>query len=339
MDNVGTFVLNFFNAEGDPASEPSCTIDFVRLDGTIILQARGVQFPPQHSFSLPAFPQERNLHCSITPSLYQIDQTQFFTLKEASPTTVETTVFRDPNKWSPQFVSWNSLPPQFTDLKKVIENQFLKLKHGPDIGVMKPSVYDGQMNSPALLLAKMAMLNLFAVLSAQNDPVTGQLWFKFVQQILVLDRERFVAKVSADLFNSIDKILKNLSSFKDQGFFPGEVSLHLDNIPSEFQVTAPMISVKCRYEQGNVQFTMAKASNAQGDCILLDCDMDEHSNIIEHAGDLFKHIFTGGTHPIDIHEYIVHHQKGVDLGYTLRPMDGAASAPVPSAKPKSRKKK
>ena len=338
MDNIGTFILNFLNAEGDPADEPSCTVGFVRLDGTTILQARNVQFPPQHSFSLPAFPQERNLHCVITPSLYQIDQTEFFTLTEGSPTTVQTTVFRDPDKWSPDFVSWNSLPAQFADLKKVIENQFLKLKHGPDIGVMTPSVYDDKLNSPALLLAKMAMLNLFVVLSAEKDPVSGGIWFKLVQQILVLDRERFVAKVSSDLFNSIDKIRNDLSSFKDQGFFPGETSLHTDNIPSEFQLTAPMISVKCRYEQGNVQFTMAKARNAQGDCVLLDCDMDEHSNIIEHAGDLFKHIFTGGTHPIDIHEYIVYHERvhnhrRADLGYTLHPASGTAVvAPVPQAK-------
>lgn len=98
MGNVGSFVLNLFNAEGDPANEPSCTVDFLRLDGTNILHAPGVQFPPQHSFSVPAFPQERNLHCSITPSLYRIDQTGFVTLTDGAITTVSTTVIRDPNR-------------------------------------------------------------------------------------------------------------------------------------------------------------------------------------------------------------------------------------------------
>jgi hypothetical protein len=140
-----------------------------------------------------------------------------------------------------------------------------------------------------------------------------------VRQILVIDRERFVANVDPGLYASIDKIHGDLDAFKDQGFFLGETSQHLDNIPSEYQLTADMISVKRIYEQGNVQFTMAKARNAAGDCILLDCDMDEHSNILEHLSDWVTHALTGGTHPVDIHEYIVHHQKGVDLGYALRP--------------------
>ena len=62
---------------------------------------------------------------------------------------------------------------------------------------------------------------------------------------------------------------------------------------------------------------MGAARTEGKDVVLLDCDMDEHSNIIEHAGDLFTHVFTGGTHPIDIHEYIVHHDRNVQLGYTL----------------------
>jgi hypothetical protein len=77
-----------------------------------------------------------------------------------------------------------------------------------------------------------------------------------------------------------------------------------------------MISVKRTYEQGNVQFTLGKANNQQGDCVLLDCDIDENSNLFVHATDFFKHLFTGGTNPID--EYIVPQQKGVDLGYDLR---------------------
>jgi hypothetical protein len=338
MGNVGSFVLNLFNAEGDAANEPSCTVDFLRVDNTIILHAPGVQFPPQHSFSVPAFPQERNLHCSITPSLYRMDQTGFFTLTDGATTAVSTVVFRDPNQWSPAFGAWNSLSAQFSTLKSTIENQFLTLKHGPDIGVMTPSVYDA-MNSPALLLAKMAMLNLFAVLTAETDPVSGHNWFSFVQQILRLDQERFVAKVDATMFDNIQRILDHLPDFSAQGFFLGETSLHVDNIPSDFQLTEPMISAKCRYEQGNVQFTMAKAKNKDGNCVLLDCDMDEHSNIIEHTGDLFKHLFTGGTHPIDIHEYIVHHQNKVELGYTLSPKGESAVAPAVRPKRKAGRKK
>jgi hypothetical protein len=163
----------------------------------------------------------------------------------------------------------------------------------------------------------MALLNLFVVLNTQKDPVSTKSWFSFVKRILVIDQERFVAIVRSGMFNSIDRITKKMQDFQKQGFFRGDVSLHLDNIPSEYQLTAPMISVKRTYEQGNVQFTMAKARNQQGDCILLDCDMDENSNLFLHAADFFKHLITGGTNPIDIHEFIVNRQEGVDLGYEL----------------------
>jgi hypothetical protein len=335
MNNMGSLVLNLTNAEGNPAEEPACRIEFIRLDQVTIARADNVQFPPQHRFSLPAFPQAQNLHCVITPSLYRLVQSNFFTLTDGQEMQESASVMRDPGQWQPAFAAWNALSGQFTPMKATLEGNFVKLKHGPDIGVISPDVYDG-LNSKALVLAKMALLNLFAVLSAQQDPVSQNLWFSFVQRMLVLDQERFVAVVEPGLFESIDHIASNMGEFQQQGFFPGDVSLHLDNIPSEFQLTAPMISVKRKYEQGNVQFTMAKARNQQGDCVLLDCDMDENSNLFRHASDFFKHLITGGTNPIDIHEYIVHLQKGVDLGYALRPR---SEAMVPMAVAMSQTKK
>jgi hypothetical protein len=326
MDNMGDLVLDLANAEGKAAEEPDCTIEFLRLDQVTIARANHVQFPPRHRFTLPAFPQGQNLHCVITPSLYRMVQSNFFTLSAGKERLESATVLRDPGHWQPRFAVWDALAAQFTPLKVALQDNFVKLKHGPDVGVITPAVYDG-MSSAALLLAKMALLNLFAVLNAQTDPVSSQLWFSFVKRIVVIDQERFVAIVSAELFESIDHIRNNLGTFQNQGFFPGDVSLHTDNIPSAFQLTAPMISVKRKYGEGNMQFTLAKARNADGDCVLLDCDMDEHSNLLLHATDFFKHQFTGGTHPIDIHEYIVHQQKGVDLGYELRPR-GELPAPV-----------
>lgn len=332
MDNMGNLVLDLTNAEGNPAEEPNCRVEVVRLDQVTIARADHLQFPPQHRFTLPAFPQAQNLHCVITPSRYRLVQSSFFTLTDGQEMKQTASVMRDPGQWQPKFAGWNSLSGQFDPLKATLEGNFVKLKHGPDVGVVTPEVYDG-MSSPALLLAKMALLNLFAVLSTQQDPVSTQPWFTFVKQVVVIDQERFVAIVSPDLFESIDHIVNNLGDFRKQGFFPGDVSLHLDNIPSQFHLTASMISVKRAYEQGNVQFTLGKATNQQGDCVLLDCDMDENSNLFGHAADFFTHLFTGGTNPIDIHEYIVHQQKGVDLGYELRPRDEGL-APIAVASPK-----
>jgi hypothetical protein len=337
MGNVGHFVLDLINAEGTTAREPSCTVHFVRLDQVTISRSDHLEFPPKHRFTLPAFPQAQNLHCVITPSLHRMVQSGFFTLKDGEEKTESAIVFRDPSRWRPDFAKWNALPAQFDALKALLADRLLKLKHGPDVGVITPAVYDA-MSSPALVLAKMALLNLFVVLTGQNDPVSSKPWLSFVKQILVIDQERFVALVDETLFASLEQISGHLDDFKRHGFFAGDAALHTDNIPSEYQLTAPMISVKRAYEQGNVQFTMAQVKNAQGDAVLLDCDMDEHNNIIEHASDVFTHIFTGGTNPVDIHEYIVHHQPGVDLGYTLRPLSEmlAAVAMLPPKKSRLR---
>ena len=50
MGNVGAFALSLLNAEGDPASEPHCTVDFVSVDGTSVLHAPGIHFPPTQFF-------------------------------------------------------------------------------------------------------------------------------------------------------------------------------------------------------------------------------------------------------------------------------------------------
>ena len=143
----------------------------------------------------------------------------------------------------PLFKTWRSLPAQFSALKSAIEDQFLTLKHGPDIGVVTPSVYNA-MNSPSLLLAKMALLNLYAVLTVQRIRSAARSGSILFSRFFASIESASVAKVSAELFESIDHILNNLSRFAELGFFPGEVSLHLDNIPKEFQVTAPMISAR-----------------------------------------------------------------------------------------------
>jgi len=318
MDNMGDLILDAVNAEGTAATEPNCTIEFVRLDQVTIARANHVQFPPPHRFRLPAFPQAQNLRCVMTPSLYRIVQSEFFTLDDGEEKNDSALLLRDPAQWRPDFTAWNVLSAGFDAMKAALSGHLVKLKHGPDVGVVNAGVYDG-MTSPALVLAKTALLNLFVVLNAQNDPVSENPWFSMVQQILVIDQERFVARVDDAFFTSIEQISTHLDDFKSQGFFPGDTSLHTDNIPSDYTLTAPMISVKRSFEQGNLQFTMARVTNAAGNAVLLDCDMDEHSNIIEHVSDLFTHVFTGGTNPIDIHEYIVHHTPNIDLGYTLRP--------------------
>ena len=50
---------------------------------------------------------------------------------------------------------------------------------------------------------------------------------------------------------------------------------------------------------------------------LVDADIDEHGTFWGHLGDLIKHRFTGGTHPYDIHEYLLLRRPTLNLGYRL----------------------
>jgi len=316
MADVARFTLDLKTAEGTPATEPNCFVGFNRsADNTTVRQATAA-FPPSRTFLLPAFPQERSLYCVITPSLYSQVKSEFFTPN--SDTSQSATVVRMPSQWSPAFDALADLPTgRFKPFRDVVgASTQVDVKHGAVLGRLD-AAYDN-LAGEQQKLAKMALLNLYAVLSDETEPFDNTHWFRFVQKIVRIDRERFVAEADPRLLTLVMNILDNLSDFRSKGFFteldPGP---HLENIPDRYTPTSDLKTIKVRYEQGNIQFTMAKAQTEGRDVVLLDCDMDEHSNLILHTEDLFAHIFSGGTHPIEMHEYIVHHDPGVDLGYDL----------------------
>jgi hypothetical protein len=135
--------------------------------------------------------------------------------------------------------------------------------------------------------------------------------------------------VDPALFENVETILGKLkSTYGDQGYFTESTALHTQNVPPQYHIEnnlmRPMITVKKKYEQGNVQLTLSVLSTPGGVVHLLDCDMDEHANIVEHGFDLIKHLINGGTSPIAMHEYIVEDSArqaqgiaSIDLGYQL----------------------
>lgn len=328
MADNARFNLSLLNVEGTPANEPDCDILFVRTDRTTARAAKHVSFPPDHSFMLPAFPEERNLICQINPSLYQPATSDFFT--PSTEITQKVVLVRKADQWTPEFTALDSLPQdRFRPLTSVLQasNQ-ADVKHGPQLGNLA-DVFD-DLRGPQQILAKIALLNLYAVLTDEREPINQTEWFRFVQQIVRIDQERFVAEADPALLVIVrDRILANLDQFKSQGFFTEAAALHLDNIPERYNVTGGPHSVKVRYEQGNLQFTMFEVATAGRNAVLLDCDMDEHSNIIGHTADLFIHAFSGGTHPIEMHEYIKNHNHDVQLGYELAPKQAAEAAAAP----------
>lgn len=323
-NDTARFTLSLKNSEGSDAFEPNCTVNFQRTDESTAAQAKGVAFPPARTFIIPAFPQEKNLFCVIRPSLYNLVQSSFFIPNGDKNQTV--TLQRLPDQWTPAFPALATLPaPRFDAFRGVVANSAqVDVKHGPVLGRLD-TVYDNLAGNQQIL-AKMALLNLYAVLNDKSDPINNRPWYRFVQQYVRIDQERFIAEADPALFDLVQNILNNLDTLGPQGFFTeASPNLHLENIPDRYHLTQDLITVKVRYEQGNVQFTMGKATTNGRNVVLLDCDMDEHANIILHTEDLFIHVFTGGTHPIDMHEYIVHHDPEVQLGYALNPAGAVAA--------------
>ncbi len=53
MNNIGFFVLELRNAEGDPANEPDCLGEFLHLNHVTIARTAHVQ---NHAIALPSHP-------------------------------------------------------------------------------------------------------------------------------------------------------------------------------------------------------------------------------------------------------------------------------------------
>jgi hypothetical protein len=143
-------------------------------------------------------------------------------------------------------------------------------------------------------------------------------WFVFVQEIIAIGRERFLALVAPEMETLVRQIHEHIDDFRaDYERTPAEN--HRDNVPAPMQprITG-MVSIKSTHAKGNFQLTLTHLANP--DQVLLDADIDESGALLAHLFDVFKHRLTGGTHPHDIHEILLLQQgkePGFDLGYRL----------------------
>jgi hypothetical protein len=74
------------------------------------------------------------------------------------------------------------------------------------------------------------------------------------------------------------------------------------------------------FQEQTLQQTMAPAQDLATGAFapLLDADIDENGDLLIHLIDvLFMRAFSGGTHPFDIHEYLVLAHPNWALGYEL----------------------
>jgi len=326
MGNVGTLSLSLQNAEGDSIVDGDVTLKFFRnLDGRQITDAIVLHLPPDpiQVAGLPAFPQESNLNAQVQETRYRFLITGFFTLNTNAPKQLPETLLRDPAKWNARFDLWNALPANFSGLKQVLGNspKVELLNPNTPIGSFTGDVYD-DVDDTNTILAKAALLNLHVALTENREPVTGQsnAWFSYVREILRIDRERFVAVVLPEMEELVRTVHDNRILYSD--YQPVSAGLHVGNIPSRYGINADqMFSVKSNLNQCNIQLTMARGTDRDLNqrVSLLDADIDEDHELLAHIFDvLLKHPFTGGTHPFDIHEYLVlTYGKDVSLGYQL----------------------
>lgn len=323
MGNEGFFELGLLDVKNRPANDPKTKVSFFRTsDNKEILLARDLAFPPVRRFTVPAFPQEKNLFCEATPSRFRPVSTNIFTLTDGKVIRRNPVVLRLPDKWVPQFVPWNLLSGEFLSLQDVLKSSpGIKVKNGESFDRLTDAAYDGVTENKAVL-AKMALLNLYAVLAITKEPTNEVAsWFSFVKQILLIDRERFIAFVDPRMGEIVRAIKDNLSDFPDYKNTPA--GIHFEGIqkalPEGFKAfKSKLFSIKSAEEHANIQLTIAPAKDPDGnDVTVLDVDIDENGRLLEHLADLIKHKITGGTHPIDIHEFLFLAHPNIALGYDL----------------------
>lgn len=320
MSNEGFFDLGLLDVADRPANDPDVKIRFFRIaDPTrTIVHATNLTFPPKRRFTLPAFPQAVNLVCEVTASRFRQRRSDVFTLTDGETITRNLTLFRRPEKWAAEFVLWNQLANHFAPLQKLLEDSpKIKVRGGKTHDKFTETAYDN-LSDKTTVLAKASLLNLYTKLTVIKEPTGGnEPWVSFVKRIIEIGRERLIAVVDPRMGQIVRHIKNNIAHFKD--YKDSSAQNHFDNFPHAYQVQkSKMFSIKSQDEIGNVQLTMAPGKDTDGnEILLLDADIDENGLLLKHLADLFKHKFTGGTHPFDIHEYLVLAHRERPLGYKL----------------------
>lgn len=321
MANRGTLELTLLHADGTPAPDPRTIVTFLRMPGGDEIGRRSVSFPPRpRRFAVPAFPDEHAVGCVITPQRYRHREVGVFTLTDGETIRRQPNVFRLPHRWEPSFTKWASLPRALSALKRLLSaSPDVRVKGGRRLGSFTAATYDDVDPADRVAAnAKACLLNLFVKLEATREPVFGRRpWARFLTAVLEIDRERVIALAEEELFARVSEIHANVDRHEQYKRTP--VGDHGKNIPAGFTFRrADMVSIKTREDHGNVQLTVTKAADAsRAPVTILDADIDENGRLMAHLADLFKHKFTGGTHPFDIHEYLLLEVPGRALGYTL----------------------
>jgi hypothetical protein len=307
---------------GQPISDPETFFTFRRLQGN---RQMGDQVAMALAGSSPAFnvPVDTDavFFCEIDPRRFRFVTSPTFFGSPGPPIRKSAQLFREPTEWTPSFTKWDALPASFANLKELLTaSPQITLFKGvaPIAEALVGDAYDN-MAGEAVTLAKTALLNSHFRLSRTLEPVSGtRSWFSFVKRVIAIGRERFLAFVDPEMETLVRQVHTHIDQFRAE-YERTPAENHRGNVPAALQprITS-MISIKSTHSKGNFQLTLTHL--ASPDEVLLDTDIDESGDLLEHFFDLFKHKLTGGTHPHDIHELLVLQEggsPGFDLGYRL----------------------
>ncbi len=146
------------------------------------------------------------------------------------------------------------------------------------------------------------LLNIFAKMKATRL-TDGRDTFSFIQSFTEIRQDRFFAKADGELLVAVKRDAK-------KGLFRKASKASHDE-PDGFELAA---SYKTDDRYGNLQLTFSV--NPETEEIVVDADIDD-ANGICHIFQVLSHFLTGKeTHPYDIREILLQHQK-INPGYDL----------------------
>jgi hypothetical protein len=197
----------------------------------------------------------------------------------------------------PDRVSRAEFPPFESlaeDLKLVLQNSSIE-GHEDKPGA---ELYQQALDDPQ----KAGLLNLYAKMNATRF-LNNRSVFSYVTSLTRIRGDRFFARVQRDLRDEV----KNSQASR----LFHEVSATLHTPPPTFSL---IDSFKTKESYGNLQLTFF--NNPATLDFMIDADIDDAQGI-GHVFQVLSHFLTGGqTHPYDIHEILLYHQK-LDPGYQL----------------------
>lgn len=196
--------------EGLAARDPQVIVDIIQAipDDRTLYHKTILDFDGSATISFPMSDGFPAWQVNVTFSRYAVVSGFLFQPHGSPSPSWRMRLTRRPDAWTPAFTPLAALDAaRFAPFSTVIAaSTAVDLKAYPTVIFDLHSEYDALVGSPQIL-AKAALLNLFAVCSDEIDPLGDCPWFKHVRKIVRIDQERFLAEVDSEIFENVVTIV------------------------------------------------------------------------------------------------------------------------------------